>query len=307
MTPLPSPMLAVAGKPFDSDNHLFEVKWDGVRALASVEASGWRVWGREGADYTCRYPELEFLSRWPAGTLLDGELVRFKERRPDLSSMLHRHGLVSPETIHRAGCLSPVTYVVFDLLYLRHDPLCSRPLSFRRQVLADLLARCEHPQLAFSAGITGSGRALFRAAIAQGQEGIMAKHLTSRYLPGRRSSAWRKIKPTQTIPCVIIGYRPARDGFSSLLVAAQRQGELQYIAQLSSGFTDQTKAQLRRLLALRPRARPAVDCPRRGVWVVPDLYCRVRFQQSTAGGRLRGAAFEGLIGATGESTLRPNL
>ena len=127
----------------------------------------------------------------------------------------------------------------------------------------------------------------------------MAKHLASRYLPGRRSSAWLKIKPSQVIPCVIIGYRPAREGFSSLLVAAERQGSLQYVAQLTRGFTDQRKAQLGLLLAQRLRATPVVGCPKQGVWVVPDLYCRIRFLNWTAGGRLRGASFAGLITAAG--------
>ena len=124
------------------------------------------MWGREGADYTARYPELEFLGRWPAGTLVDGELVQFQEGRPDLSALLRRHGLTGPQSIQRAGRLHPVTYVVFDLLYLRQDSLCGRPLSFRRQVLADLLAQYEHPQLAFSAGLTGSGRELCTAVVA---------------------------------------------------------------------------------------------------------------------------------------------
>lgn len=190
-----------------------------------------------------------------------------------------------------------MTYVVFDLLYWRHASLCGLPLSSRRQVLADLLARHAHPGLAFSAGITGAGREFFQAAVAQGQEGIMAKHLGSRYLPGKRSSAWQKIKLRQMIPCVIIGYRPARDGFSSLFLAAQRQGTLQYVGPLTSGFTEQAKAELGLLLARRLRARPAVACSRRGVWVVPDLYCRVRFLAWTAQGRLRSASFAGLIPA----------
>jgi len=300
MMPRLSPMLAVSGETFDSDEHLFEVKWDGVRALALVEGGQGRVWGREGADYTARYPELEFLGRWPAGTLVDGELVQFQEGRPDLSALLHRHGLTGLESIRRAGRFNPVTYVVFDLVYLRHASLCGQALSFRRHVLADLVGQYEHPQLAFSAGLIGSGRELFTAAVAQGQEGIMAKHLASRYLPGRRSSAWQKIKPTQIMPCVIIGYRPARNGLSSLFVAAQRQGSLQYVAQLSSGLTESTKAQLAPLLVRRTCTRPVVDCSKRGLRVVPELYCRARFLSWTVGGRLRGASFAGLITAAAD-------
>ena len=123
----------------------------------------------------------------------------------------------------------------------------------------------------------------------------MAKHMASRYLPGRRSSAWRKIKPTQLIPCVIIGYVPAQDGFHSLLLAAEWQGSLQYVAQLTCGFTERLKAQLGALLARRVRRKPAIECSKRAVWVDPDLYCRVRFLAWTARGRLRGASFAGLI------------
>ena len=89
MMPFLAPMLAVSGEPFDSDEHLFEVKWDGIRALALVEGGQGRVWGREGADYTARYPELEFLGRWPAGR------TRTKRRFPDI---------VTPPTPQRPRC-----------------------------------------------------------------------------------------------------------------------------------------------------------------------------------------------------------
>ena len=201
-------------------------------------AGQWQVWGREGADYTARYPELEFLRQWPPGTLVDGELVQFQEGRSDLSAILRRHGLTRPPSIHRMARSHPVTYVLFDLLSLGLDSLCDQPLSVRREALSGLLDRYPHPRLVFSAGITGAGREFFQAAVAQGQEGIMAKHLASRYLPGRRCSAWRKIKPAEVIPCAIVGYRPARKGFRTLLVAAEIQGSLRYVAELSSGFSE---------------------------------------------------------------------
>src|SRR5262249_18803929 len=84
MLPQVLPMLAVAAEPFDSPEYCFEIKYDGVRALAAVEGAGWRLWGRERTDYTARYPELDVLRRLPAGTLVDGELVAFNdEARPD--------------------------------------------------------------------------------------------------------------------------------------------------------------------------------------------------------------------------------
>ena len=122
------------------------------------------------------------------GTLLDGELVQLQEGRPELSALLRRHGLTGPKTIERAGRLHPVTYVVFDLHYLRHESLCGRALSFRRQVLADLVARHEHPRLAFSAGVTGSGRELFRAAVGSPASTTASPARTSKKASRRRSA-----------------------------------------------------------------------------------------------------------------------
>ena len=147
----------------------------------------------------------------------------------------------------------------------------------------------------FSEGILGPGRQFFDQVVAQGHEGVVAKHLASRYLPGRRASSWRKIKPQWVIPCVIIGYLPARSGFRGLLVAAQWQGILQYAGQLTSGFTPAARTQLAPRLARRIRKTPVVPCPKRATWVQPDLYCQVRYLQRTVSGCLRGASFRRLI------------
>src|SRR5271154_6825399 len=97
------PMLAVAGAPFDSPEHLFEVKWNGIRALASSTGSDWRLWGRDRADYGGRYPELAFLKGMRAGTVVDGEIIRLRAGLPDLDAILGRHQLVQPERIrHRS-------------------------------------------------------------------------------------------------------------------------------------------------------------------------------------------------------------
>ena len=97
MLPQVSPMLAVAAEPFDAPEYSFEIKYDGVRALAAVDEMGWRLWGRERADYTARYPELDLVRRLPTGTLVDGELVAFDtDGRPHLRRLLRRHALSSP-------------------------------------------------------------------------------------------------------------------------------------------------------------------------------------------------------------------
>jgi DNA ligase D-like protein (predicted ligase) len=291
-----SPMLAVQSQPFDSEEHLFEVKWDGVRALAETAPSGWRVWGRGRADYNQRYPELESLRALPTGTVLDGELIVLHAGRADFAKLMRRHQLVCGRKVQDARRLWPVTYVVFDVLCLGGRSLLDRPLSERRQRLQEVLGQCPPDGLAFSDGVVGAGRAFFEQVVEQGHEGVMAKHLGSRYLPGQRGQAWRKIKPFQNLPCLVIGYTPSHRGIATLLVAAVTQGELRYVAELASGFTDEAKAHLAQLLSRQPcRPQPIVPCPKRARWIEPALYCQVRFLEWTSHGRLRGAHYRGLI------------
>jgi bifunctional non-homologous end joining protein LigD len=198
MLPRLLPMLAMPAAPFDSPDYCFELKWDGVRTLAAVERVGWRLWGRERADYTARYPELDVLRHLPAGTLVDGELVVFgPDGRPDLPSLLRRHGLTDSWRIAQAKRWCPVRYVVFDLLYHAGRCLLHEQLAQRRELLAELCQGLCLPEVLFSVGVVGQGTAVYAAALAQGHEGVIAKHLASAYRPGRRAPAWRKIKPKQ--------------------------------------------------------------------------------------------------------------
>jgi len=190
------PMLAVPAAPFDAPEYSFEIKWDGIRALAAVEATGWRLWGRQRADYTARYPELDRLRGLPSGTLLDGELVACApDGRPELARLLRRHGLTEGWRLCQARRWCPVQYVVFDLLYHRGRSLLREPLARRREALAALCAGLELAEVVCSAGVVGAGTAMYALALAQGHEGVVAKHLASTYRPGRRAPAWRKIKP----------------------------------------------------------------------------------------------------------------
>ena len=292
------PMLAVRAEPFDSEEYLFEVKWDGIRALAANEDHGWRLWGRDLAEYQQRYPELDVLAQLPMGTVLDGELVLFTAGLPDLNALLGRHQRTRPAAVDALSRTEPVSYVVFDALFERHRCLWGQPLTERRKVARQRVEELDHERVVFAEGVVGSGRAFFAAAVQRGQEGVMAKHVASQYFPGRRSPAWKKIKPVQELPAVIIGYEPGRTGVSSLLVAAPWQGNLRYVARLRRGLSDRDRTELAALLAQRRRPRPILPCPHQGVWVEPELYCRVRFLGWTANGRLRSASFAGLTAAS---------
>jgi bifunctional non-homologous end joining protein LigD len=291
------PMLAAPGEPFDSDEHLFEVKWDGIRALAAISPAGWRLWGRDRADYTLRYPELGTLRRLPADTILDGELVwLLPSGLPDLEALHARHQTTTPAWIRYTSRSQPVSYVVFDLLRERGRSLLGEPLRVRRERLQVLLGGLQEPRVLFAQGVVGSGQAFFQAVVQQGHEGVMAKHRASRYLPGRRSAAWQKIKPRLILPCVIVGFVPGRGGrLRWLLVATVCGGRLRYAATVRCRMTESLHACLQEQLARRLRPRPVVPCPRRAVWVEPELYGQVRALGWTGNGRLRGAHFLGLL------------
>ena len=190
-----SPMLAQKGQPFDSEEHLFEIKWDGTRMLAFVDGDGSRLVNRHRAERTLQYPELACLGELPAGVILDGEVVVLHEGRPDFGRLLSRDQAGSALKIRLSARSMPATYMVFDLLYEAYESLLDRPLFERRRRLRQLLVDLDHPQVVFSEGIVGAGRVLFEEVCRQGLEGVVAKRLSSRYRPGKRTTAWLKIKP----------------------------------------------------------------------------------------------------------------
>ena len=121
-----SPMLAQKGQPFDSKEHLFEIKWDGTRMLAFVERDGYRLVNRHRAERTLQYPEMACLTELPAGVILDGEVVVFHEGRPDFRRLLSRDQAGAPFKIRLSARSMPATYVVFDLLYEGYRPLLAQ-------------------------------------------------------------------------------------------------------------------------------------------------------------------------------------
>ncbi len=220
--PLPTflrPMLAQPGRPFDSDQHLFEIKWDGIRVLAYVEEAGYRLVSRHGLALGELFPELAGIADLPPGTLLDGELVVLRRGRPDLSLVQSRHQLRSPHKIRIRAQTTPATYIVFDQLYDGYRPLLGMPLTVRRDILCSNLRKnlrknlCRDgpPRLVFSQGVLGAGRAFFQQVVDRQLEGVVAKRLDSLYRPGRRDGAWIKIKPSGSKSLTPGGGCPGKD------------------------------------------------------------------------------------------------
>ena len=299
--PLPEfipPMLAVKGEPFDSDDFLFEVKWDGVRALAFRDERGYRVMNRRKVNITNRFPEFEGFDQLPVGTVLDGELVVFDNGKPVFARLQERDHLSDARKIRHGARSLPATFVAFDQLYALGDSVMDLPLSERRLLLEHTVSELGQPWCVLSDGIVGQGAALFAEVRRRDLEGIMAKRLTSPYLPGKRPDTWLKIKKRSAVLCAIIGFVPADedpDDFRSLILACDDHGTLRFCGKVGTGFNQALRDKMNRLLREHPRAQPLVPCKEPGQWIEPGLFARVSFLEMTAGGELRDPAFEELI------------
>lgn len=196
LPPTIEPMLAAkADAPFDSQGHLFEIKWDGIRCLAFVEGGRVRLQSRQLTEITHQFPELAGLGRLPSGTVLDGELVVFAKEKPSLRAIQTRALLQNCFRIQHLSCAAPVSYMVFDLLFLSGKPLITAPLSERRAALIKLHEQFPSPGFLVSEGLRQCGRKLFALIMRNGLEGMMAKRMDGSYLPGKRCQHWLKIKP----------------------------------------------------------------------------------------------------------------
>jgi len=278
------------------DGWLHEVKWDGYRAIAVLAGSEATLTSRNGNDLTARFPtvakELPKAVKTPH-CVLDGEVCALDENgRPSFSAM--QQGLDG----------TPLRFYAFDVLEVEGEPLVGLPLLERRARLAELLD--ERNRVVRLSEAFDDGEALFAAAKEQGLEGIVSKRADSRYLEGRRSRDWLKIKATGRQEFVIGGYtkgRGRRGGrFGSLLLGTQEPDGLVYVGNVGTGFDDR---EIDRLLALlRPLERdtapfrevPKLPRVRRDeiVWVEPRLVAEVVFVEWTHDRRLRAPSYQGL-------------
>jgi len=303
--PTMPPMLAEpGGQPFDRAGWLFEPKLDGIRTLLSFDRQQVRLFSRTGRDQTASYPELHNLFRRvvAVNALIDGEIVAGdSEGRPSFERLQQRMNLVSPAEIERAAKAIPVELFAFDLLWLDGEDLTGRPLSERRERLRETAVEGKGLRLVF--GAEDKGREFYELAKSNRLEGVVAKKLSSRYTPGRRTHDWIKIKILNRQDCVVLGWTPGQGGrgttFGALLVGAYVDGDLRWIGQVGTGFTDPMLADLQKRLNAIETDRPPVDdrelAKVRGArWVKPELVCEVEFLQITRGFKLRAPSFKRL-------------
>ena len=309
--PMPSglrPMTATLSTlPPDEERWAYEIKWDGVRALAYCAPGQLRLESRSGREITAQWPELRGIVEAAAGreAVLDGEIVAFDDRgRPDFQRLQPRMHLASDSAVRRRMVQTPATYVIFDLVYLDGGLLTGATYEERRRRLEELgldgvswQTPRNHP---------GDGAALLELTRSRGLEGIVAKRLASRYAPGRRSRDWLKIKNVRTQELVIGGWlagQGRREGtLGALLVGHYPPGEespssLRYAGRVGTGYTEHALADLKRRLEPLARESSPFDGrqpPKQARFVEPRLVAQVEFTEWTRAGTLRAPSFKGL-------------
>jgi bifunctional non-homologous end joining protein LigD len=308
LEPMPTrikPMLARPGQiPSDEPSWAFEIKWDGVRAIAYSQPGELRLQSRNLLEITDSYPELARLNRALSshGAVLDGEIVAFDgEGRPSFGALQPRMHVGSRTAAKRLAAITPVTYVIFDLLWLDGHSLMGLPYLERRERLIGLQLNGEHWQT--PEHLVGEGSELLEVSRRQGLEGIVAKRLDSIYEPGVRTRHWIKIKSVGRQEFVIGGWMPGkgkrRESIGALLLGVyEPDGTLRYVGRVGTGFSEQELERLSAVLAPLQRETSPFGAgerpPREAVFVEPRLVAEVEFREWTGAGNLRQPSYKGL-------------
>jgi bifunctional non-homologous end joining protein LigD len=302
------PMLAkLSGLPADDADYGYEIKWDGIRALAFVQGGRIRLENRNRRDVSKQYPELRALGDQLGSreAILDGEIVALDEQgRPSFERLQQRMHVSSPSAVRRLASAAPASYMIFDLLYLDGRGTMGLPYRQRRASLEELDLR--GPAWQTPAYHAGEGREFLAAAAEQQLEGVLAKRLDSRYQPGKRSSEWLKIKNVNRQELVIGGWLPGKGSragkLGALLMGYYEPDEhgqevLRYAGRVGTGFKERDLEHLGRELTARARdASPFAGAqpPRGARFVEPELVAEIEFAQWTRERILRHSSYKGL-------------
>jgi bifunctional non-homologous end joining protein LigD len=285
------PMLAtLIDEPFDNANWVYEIKWDGYRAIAYVQDGKARLVSRNLKPFTEKYgPVVDALNELTYNVVFDGEIVAIDENGvPNFQLMQNWQNTL----VH-------LQFYIFDIIWYDGYDVTALPLLERKSLLEKIIPE-EHPVLRYSDHVVGEGKKFFDLAMKQGLEGIMAKKADSKYYLGSRTDAWLKMKVNQRQEVVIAGFtqpRNARQYFGALMLGVYKGGELVYIGHSGSGFNTKTLADTyKKLQPLVTDKCPFKKCPKSNMpvtWVKPKLVCEIKFSEWTRDGIARHPIFMG--------------
>jgi bifunctional non-homologous end joining protein LigD len=286
------PMLAtLIDEPFDNENWIYEIKWDGYRAVAYCNDDSVELISRNLKPFTEKYgPVTGALAEQGLSAVFDGEIVAVDE-----------NGLANFQLLQNwQNTASKLQFFIFDIIWLEGYDITSIPLIERKRILNEILPD-DHDIIKYSDHVVGSGKDFFKVALSQGLEGIMAKKAASIYKIDERSEDWVKIKVNLRQEVIITGYtqpRNTRQFFGSLLLGVYHEGELKYIGHTGSGFNKKLLESIyNKLQPLVINECPFEKCPKGNMpvtWVKPKLVCEIKFTEWTKDWMARHPIFMGL-------------
>jgi bifunctional non-homologous end joining protein LigD len=286
------PMLAtLIDKPFNKKGWIFEIKWDGYRAISEIENGKALLYSRNHQPFEDKFPIIfEALKGIPHDAVLDGEVVVLdKSGKPSFQKLQYYSHEKEGELI----------YYVFDILYLDGEDLQKKTLRERKEVLAKIIPK--KGPIVLNEEIEGQGESFFQAAKEQGLEGVIAKDAESSYRQGIRGPHWLKIKTHQRQEAVICGFtkpKGNRENFGALILGVYKGKKLHYIGGVGSGFDDIGLQTILKILSpLIRKTSPFHQTPDLGSglsWVEPKIVCEIKFQEWTRDGLMRQPIFMGL-------------
>jgi bifunctional non-homologous end joining protein LigD len=272
--------------PFNKKDWLYEIKWDGYRAIAEIKDDNVKLYSRNGTSFNNSYPIIvDALIKMKINAVIDGEIVA-----------LDKNGLPSFQLLQSYNYDSPIIYYVFDVLYINNKKICSLTLLERKQQLKKLLKKSA--VIKYSDHIKEKGIELYKLAGKQNIEGIMAKQADSEYFSGIRTANWLKIKHHKSQEAIIVGFtapKGSRMYFGSLVLAVRKGNKLKYIGQTGTGFNSKTLKEiyelLKPLVTKKSSFEEGTKIDIAFTPIKPELVCEVKYSEITLDGKLRHPVF----------------
>ena len=291
-----APMLiGQEGKPFDSDEYLFELKLDGERCLAYLDpAGGTELINKRGVKMLPKVPELsEIHKQVKKRCILDGELLVITDGKPDFPAIQKRSLMSNPLKIELESRQHPACFTAFDILYYQDKEIMKLPLTERKELLGKVV-ESESSRLAISRTIEQQGKAFYELAKQQELEGIVAKRRDSLYYPGKRTKDWIKIKYLQDDDFIVLGYIPKSNHMTSVVLGQYKEEQMVYKRHVTLGVGGMD---FEKMKDTHKQDAPPIQVPpgnEDAVWLTPELVCTVKFMTRTANGGMRQPVFKGL-------------
>lgn len=287
-----APMLIAENKaPFDDPQWIYELKWDGIRCIVYLDKTGVVLKNKRNKDVTGTYPELgQIHKQIKKRCILDGEIFVMNKGKPDFFEVQRRSLMSNPFKIRLAADKLPVCFVAFDILYLDGAQLTGKPLLERKALLQKNVK--ESDRIAVSRYIDEKGSDLYKAAEAQGLEGVVAKRKDGKYFFGKRTKDWIKIKALIDEDFIICGYYFKEKGYVSIILGAYEKNRIAYQSHVVMGISRHDFI----IISSTKRTGKYSGFPdfEDAVWLEPSLVCTVRYMERTPGGGLRQPVFKGL-------------